>query len=358
MDRYSSESSDSDGQQKEKTLDFSYQSLNEQALNQNIEQLNKKTKETYPENINTLYLNQNQLVTLPSNISKFYNLRVIDLSNNRLKQLPEELTRFPLTTLVAKNNLLNNESLPKSFESLNRTLQNFNLSGNNLKFFPEQIFNVRSLKYVYLGGNQIEDIPKDISRLTRLQVLCMGGNRLTDVHENVGLLKELKALILSDNLLESLPRTIANLNNLKTLQLHKNRLRTLPTEIIALKCLSELSLRDNPLVVRFVSDMTYSPPSLLELAGRTIKTNDVPVTEEELPFNLRDYLASAHHCVNPKCKGVFFDNRVEHIKFVDFCGKYRVPLLQYLCSSKCVVNNSAIQGDNDRSDIMKKVLLG
>lgn len=167
MDRYSSESSDSDGQHKEKTLDFSYQSLSEQALSKNIEQLSKKTKESYPENINTLYLNQNQLAKLPSNISKFCNLRVLDLSNNRLKELPEELIRFPLTTLVAKNNLLNNESLPKSFENLNRTLQNFNLSGNNLKFFPEQLFEVRSLKYVYLGGNHIEDIPKDVSRLTR-----------------------------------------------------------------------------------------------------------------------------------------------------------------------------------------------
>lgn len=167
MDRYSSESSDSDGQQKEKTLDLSYQSLSEEALNKNIEELNKNAKEHYPENINTLYLNQNLLVKLPPNISKFYNLRVIDLSNNRLKQLPEEITRFPLTTLVAKNNLLNNESLPKSFVSLNRTLQNFNLSGNNLKFFPEQIFDVRSVRYVYLGGNQIEEIPKDISRLTR-----------------------------------------------------------------------------------------------------------------------------------------------------------------------------------------------
>lgn len=26
--------------------------------------------------------------------------------------------------------------------------------------------------------------------------------------------------------------------------------------------------------------------------------------------------------------GVFFDNRVENIKFIDFCGKYRVPFLQ------------------------------
>jgi len=56
--------------------------------------------------------------------------------------------------------------------------------------------------------------------------------------------------------------------------------------------------------------------------------------------------------------GVFFDDRVEHIKFVDFCGKYRIPLLQYLCSSKCIVNHRNILGDSTDSNMMRKVLLG
>jgi hypothetical protein len=45
-------------------------------------------------------------------------------------------------------------------------------------------------------------------------------------------------------------------------------------------------------------------------------------------------LRSAEHCVNPKCCGVYFESRVEHVKFVDFCGKYRIPLMQYLCSTR------------------------
>ena len=36
--------------------------------------------------------------------------------------------------------------------------------------------------------------------------------------------------------------------------------------------------------------------------------------------------------------GVYFDNRVENVKFIDFCGKYRVPFMQYLCSSKWVTH--------------------
>ena len=33
--------------------------------------------------------------------------------------------------------------------------------------------------------------------------------------------------------------------------------------------------------------------------------------------------------------GVYFTSRVEHVKFVDFCGKYRLPLLEFLCSPRC-----------------------
>lgn len=64
--------------------------------------------------------------------------------------------------------------------------------------------------------------------------------------------------------------------------------------------------------------------------------------------------------------GVYFDDRVEHIKFVDFCGKYRVPLLQYLCSSRCIEDasqpESGTESDEDIPQasgyMMRKVLLG
>lgn len=169
MDRYS-ESSDSDGQtNSESTLDFSYLLLDCQTLGKNIEYfgMGKKTKENSADNVHTLLLGQNQLVSLPESISKFHALRVVDISNNRLRSLPEVLSTFPLTTLIAKNNLLENETIPKSFNSWKNTLQKLNLSGNNFSHFPYQLFDLLCLKYVYLGGNHIEEIPKDIYKLSR-----------------------------------------------------------------------------------------------------------------------------------------------------------------------------------------------
>ena len=55
--------------------------------------------------------------------------------------------------------------------------------------------------------------------------------------------------------------------------------------------------------MRFVSNMTLNPPSLLEHAGRAIKIHRIPYGVPDLPTSLVEYLNSAHHCVNPKCKG-------------------------------------------------------
>ncbi|XP_076172745.1 leucine-rich repeat-containing protein 58 [Ptiloglossa arizonensis] len=347
MENYTSDSSDSDSNAK--TLDLSYLMLDTQVLNDHF--IDAK----YPEHVDTLLLHQNRLNSVPASIVRFTNLNSLDISNCGLHRLPEFLGDCPLSCLIAKHNNLSNDFLPKSFGNL-LGLRELNLSGNRLIEFPDQVLELTELKYLYLGGNHIPEISKDIWRLQRLHVLSMGGNRLTEVPPTLGQLKSLQALVLCDNMLESLPSTIANLANLKSLLLHKNRLRTLPTEIITLKCLTELSLRDNPLVVRFVSDMTHNPPSLLELAARVIKTSDIRYDEESIPRNLVEYLNCGHCCVNPMCKGVFFNNRVEHVKFVDFCGKYRLPLLQYLCSRKCIESRD---GDEVVSGAMiRKVLLG
>lgn len=65
----------------------------------------------------------------------------------------------------------------------------------------------------------------------------------------------------------------------------------------------KLSLRENPLVVRFVQDISLNPSSLLELAARTVRSEAIQFGAFDLPKSLLDYLKSAHCCVNPKCSG-------------------------------------------------------
>lgn len=316
--------------------------------------------------IMSLHIDHNLIACLPPEIGTFVNLVSLDISNNRMKYISNDICQLPqLRTLIARNNAFEVESIPKDFGLL-QSLMVLNLSGNNLNEIPMQFTELTELKCLYLGANRIMSVPKEVRNLQCLEILYLGGNALQSVPAEIGLMQSLVSLVLCDNRLESLPSSFISLTNLQSLSLHNNRLSTLPPELIRLN-LMELSLRNNPLVMRFVQDMTYEPPSLLELAGRTIKIRNLPYSPEDLPGCLVDYLNSANQCVNPKCKGVYFTSRVEHIKFVDFCGKYRLPLLQYLCSPRCTnapINaSSSTESESDDEALpvatrMKKVLLG
>lgn len=340
--------------------------------NEQNEDLSYSDLDVFPEflleranDVKHLQVDHNQISILPRCIGQFRNLISLDISNNQMTYLSGEIGQLSLLKcLSAKNNLFDNDALPKELDQL-ISLQSINLSGNQLTDFPMQLTEIQGMRCIHLGGNAISSVPREISKLTNLEILYLGGNRLEELPFEMGRLIKLVALILCDNKLLSLPSSMSCLRRLQSLSLHNNKLSTLPPEIVTLD-LEELSLRNNPLVMRFVEEMIFQPPSLLELAGRTVKTRRVPYREADVPRNLFEYLNSAHSCVNPKCKGVYFTQRVEHVKFVDFCGKYRLPLMEYLCSPRCVSAPAIAYSSESESEDeglaveskMRRVLLG
>ncbi|CAG5865693.1 leucine-rich repeat-containing protein 58-like [Menidia menidia] len=315
--------------------------------------------------IRQLYLNNNRLASLPSAVSLFLNLEFLDISNNGLSTICDGITRLcKLKTLFAKNNRLDEFSLPKEFGSL--PLEVINFSGNRFEEIPLQCTKLLRLQSLSLGGNRLRSIPTEIENLTSLEMLYLGGNLISAIPPEVANLPYLTYLVLCDNRIQSVPPQLTRLHSLRSLSLHNNLLTYLPREILSLVQLQELSLRGNPLVVRFVKEMTYNTPKLLELAGRTIKSRNIPYSPSELPSNLVRYLDLASKCPNPKCAGVYFDSCVRHIKFVDFCGKYRLPLMHYLCSPECTSPcSSSSQSDAESeeensvpADRLQRVLLG
>ncbi|XP_002735702.1 leucine-rich repeat-containing protein 58-like [Saccoglossus kowalevskii] len=331
-----------------------------------LEEFPDHLSEKRSSNVRSMVLSHNRITVLPRVIGSFESLIELDMSSNRLKYISDEIVRLPkLKVLVAKNNLLDLESLPKNI-GMCPQLEVVNFSGNLLVDFPVELTELQTLKCVYLGGNRIRTLPPELHKLQRLEILYLGGNQLTEIPAEIGSLNSLISLVLCDNKIQQLPSDFVKLTNLESLSLHNNSLTTLPTQIVKLKNLAELSLRGNPLVMRFCRDLTYQPPSLLELSGRAIKSNNVPYNNADLPRDLVHYLGSACKCVNPNCKGVYFESRVEHVKFVDFCGKYRLPLLQYLCSPQCATPGSCSSSESELSEDesgvptskIKKVLLG
>lgn len=317
--------------------------------------INEKAETKGP--IRTLKISHNLVKEIPQFSASLFHLTHLDVSNNQLSELPPDLIKLRhLRVFEARHNLLDDASLPKDWTPLRASLRVVNLAGNELETLPPALCRLDRLEKLYLGGNKIRQIPIDVEGLKALEILYLGSNRLEQVPATLGMLTHLKALSLCNNSLVSIPSTLANLKRLKMLSLHENKLTTLPQEIVGLN-LRELSLRDNPLVNRFVSDLNFSAPSLLELAGRVVKIHSqrIEYSEETVPRSLVKYLDTAKQCVNPRCAGVYFDARVEHINFVDFCGKYRLPLLQYLCTPKCSDPRSPAVEDTQK---IAKVLLG
>lgn len=364
----SSESSGSEGedwQADPKTcVNLSAKALNTSGLEQTVTSMITIGEPCIFFQVTHLNLSNNILEEIPEILASLTNLQKLDVSNNRLIKVSHNIAHLSsLTQLILKNNQLSEEGLPKDMLEM-RSLRTLNLSGNELTCIPPQLFDLASLRNLFLGANKISQITPSIIRLRRLRQLYLGGNRLETLPTEIGELTNLQGFQLSDNRLRRLPESVCNLRKLQCLHLHKNNLSTLPHGLIHIRSLSVLSLRENPLVMRFIRDMEYQPASLLEIAGRTIRTNQIPYKPEDLPASLFKYLKQAHECVNPNCEGVYFDHRVEHVKFSDFCGKYKVPLLQYLCSPRCreqlpEYRDCDIEDQEaDSSHRLKRVLLG
>lgn len=299
---------------------------------------------------------------VPERLQLFRNLQNLDLSSNRLKELPEEIFLLPqLRQILATNNKLS--SLPKTIASL-ENLEVLNLSGNAFGHIPPTVFEITCLRSLHFGGNKIEEVPPCIVNLQNLEVLYLGGNHIQSIPAEVGEMKNLSSLVLCDNRLSSIPVELVRLRNLRSLSLHNNQLLYLPREILELVNLVELSLRGNPMVIRFVQDMSCDPPSLVELASRVIKRRKLKY--DDLPKSLVIHLNSAKKCPNAQCSGVYFHPQYHQIKFVDFCGKYRLPLMQYLCSPRCISYSSASSAASSETESeeeldearMRRVLLG
>jgi len=177
---YSSDSSDTqEPKTPNRSLDLSYLRLDNLAMGRTMEQIalvpNESTEssECQTQQVSektglyeTILLLHNDLVTMPVEVLYFHNLRLLDLSSNSLTFLPDVIIELKhLTSLIIKNNCLDENGLPKNFGRLR--LRELNLSGNHFTRFPEQVYDMTTLKYLYIGGGSITGFSGRIAKLQR-----------------------------------------------------------------------------------------------------------------------------------------------------------------------------------------------
>jgi internalin A len=162
-------------------------------------------------NLKELYLNRNQIESLPIEIGRLTNLSLLDLDSNKLKSLPVEITQ--LTNL----NLLY-------------------ISSNEITSLPEQIGQLTSLIRLDLNSNKITNLPAGIRQLTNLKELQLKNNQLKSLPAEIGELTNLSSLYVSSNQLTNLPGEIGQLTSLSRLDINSNISLSIPLEIRGKEC--------------------------------------------------------------------------------------------------------------------------
>ncbi|XP_021184518.3 erbin [Helicoverpa armigera] len=103
--------------------------------------------------VTDIYLKENLLTRLPSNIGVLEHLESLYVSGNDITELPREISKL-------------------------RCLKCLDVSGNRLRRIPDEIGEARSLKFLILDENELTELPLRISELRRLRYLSVCDNKL------------------------------------------------------------------------------------------------------------------------------------------------------------------------------------
>lgn len=207
-----------------------------------------------------LSLREHNLLEIPVTVFELTNVRTLDLSNNKLKEIPSKITTFTkLKSLRCDGNLLRSGSLSPAIGKM-PSLQIFSAGDNKLgvpldhgtskkqkgnkkstkngdktiSIFPDLPPTLKQLK---LDSNQFESIPMQICdpTLLKLEKLDLSRNNLASIPPEIANLSSLIELNLDGNCIVSLPEEVGTLGSLKALSLQSNQIQVYSTSFSAAK---------------------------------------------------------------------------------------------------------------------------
>ncbi|XP_044125510.1 PH domain leucine-rich repeat-containing protein phosphatase 2 [Bufo gargarizans] len=161
-------------------------------------------------------------------------LSTVDLSCQSLKEIPEHLFYCQdITNLNLRHNFLQLDSAA-GVTSLARfsQLRVLNLSQNKLGDFPLQLCEITTLTELNVSCNGLTHLPPQVGQMLSLQTLNLDGNCLTSLPEELGCLQQLSCLGLSFNNLSSIPPVFERLGSVDKLCMAGNRMESLSLQTL------------------------------------------------------------------------------------------------------------------------------
>lgn len=148
-------------------------------------------------------------------------LEVLNLSGNRLTDLPPDMGRFKKLKIVfGSNNLF--EHLPESLGAC-EALEVVGFKATRIRHVAAESL-PEKLRWLILTDNAVDCLPDALGRRPALQKLMLAGNRLKTLPEGLAEAHKLELLRLSANAFESLPPWLTQLPRLSWLALAGNPL--------------------------------------------------------------------------------------------------------------------------------------
>jgi len=187
-------------------------------------------------NLTRLSLNDNDLENLCESITRVKRLKWMDLTKNRLENLPSGIENMSLVGLGLSENRFT--KIPSCVLKL-KTLKKFGFFNNLLKFFPAELCKMSEITKLDLSSNKLETIPESITRLTNLTWLNLSNNNIRGLPD-LSKLTKLQELGLSNNRIENLP--FMKLESVKILPIYKNSIKCIN---LNLPKVQKLDLSDN-----------------------------------------------------------------------------------------------------------------
>ncbi|KAJ9687692.1 hypothetical protein PVL29_016253 [Vitis rotundifolia] len=136
-------------------------------------------------------------LTKPPNDEAWKEARWMDLSNNKLSELPDTPNCPQLRELSLQINPYLREIPPSFFERMH-ALQILNLSYTRINTLPPSLFKLGLLRDFFLRGCELlMQLPPEVGELKNLEVLNLEGTEILNLPMEVGKLMNLKCLIVS-----------------------------------------------------------------------------------------------------------------------------------------------------------------
>lgn len=211
-------------------------------------------------------------------ISKFKDLKYLDLRKNRLMNLDLDLENLEYLDLgsnyigVFPNFILNCKNLKylnlgvnelKTIPEINLNLRTFKVHKNHLKEIP--FFRAR---YINLYLNNLREIPLFLENMD-VKLFSWGGNSLKSLDRIVNW-KNCIWLSVVATKIEEIPEEVCNFENLMGLRLPKNKIKFIPKNIGNLRSLNHFSVYGNQ-IEHIPESFNKLNLTKLNLSGNKIK---------------------------------------------------------------------------------------